>query len=89
VSRSPLDIDDLVEHWTLLPDELDLVVRRHEATRVTWPGGVVGPARAGRPRRARMGRRAHAEGPARLEMAKRLELRGEAGDGRVLASTTT
>jgi Domain of unknown function (DUF4158) len=39
VSRSPLDIDDLVGHWTLLPDELDLVVRRHEPTRLafaTW-----------------------------------------------------
>ena len=32
MSRSPLDLDDLVEHWTLLPDELDLVVRRHEPT---------------------------------------------------------
>jgi Domain of unknown function (DUF4158) len=39
VSRSPLDIDDLVEHWTLLPEELDLVVRLHEPTRLvfaTW-----------------------------------------------------
>jgi hypothetical protein len=39
LSRSPLDIDDLIGHWTLLPDELDLVVRRHEPTRLafaTW-----------------------------------------------------
>jgi hypothetical protein len=32
----PLDLDDLAEHWTLLPDELDLVVRRHEATRLVF-----------------------------------------------------
>lgn len=39
MSRASLDIDDLVEHWTLLLDELDLVVRRHETTRLlfaTW-----------------------------------------------------
>ncbi len=36
MSRSPLDIDDLVEHWTLLPDELDLVVRLHEPSRLAF-----------------------------------------------------
>ncbi|WP_207922501.1 DUF4158 domain-containing protein [Micromonospora sp. KC606] len=36
MSRAPLDIDALVEHWTLLPDEMDLVVRRHEATRLVF-----------------------------------------------------
>lgn len=36
MSRSPLDIDDLVEHWTLLPDELDLVVRLHEPSRLVF-----------------------------------------------------
>ncbi|WP_018800935.1 DUF4158 domain-containing protein [Salinispora arenicola] len=36
MSRSPLDLDDLVEYWTLLPDEVDLVVRRHGATRLLF-----------------------------------------------------
>jgi len=31
-----MDIDELVEHWTLLPDELDLALRRHDATRLVF-----------------------------------------------------
>ncbi|MEU4645577.1 DUF4158 domain-containing protein [Micromonospora sp. NPDC023814] len=48
MSRSPLDLDDLVEHWTLLPDELDLIVRRHEATRLVFAAWLKFYTRHGR-----------------------------------------
>lgn len=48
MSRSPLDLDDLVEHWTLLPDELDLVVRRQEATRLLFAAWLKFYTRHGR-----------------------------------------
>ncbi|MGW2894925.1 DUF4158 domain-containing protein [Streptomyces sp. NPDC001212] len=34
VARTPLDLDELVEHWTLLKDEQGLVSGKHGATRL-------------------------------------------------------
>jgi hypothetical protein len=34
VARTPLDLDDLVEHWTLLKDEQPLVSGKRDATRL-------------------------------------------------------
>lgn len=64
MSRSPLDIEDLVEHWTLLPDELDLVEHLHEPSRLLFAMGLKFYTRHGRfPR----GRGEHDEGLATSE----------------------
>ena len=34
MARTPLDLDDLVEHWTLLKDEQGLVSGKRGATRL-------------------------------------------------------
>ncbi|WP_413100394.1 hypothetical protein [Streptomyces sp. Inha503] len=34
MARTPLDLDDLVEHWTLLKDEQGLVSGKRDATRL-------------------------------------------------------
>ncbi|MEU1695494.1 hypothetical protein [Streptomyces hirsutus] len=34
MARTPLDLDDLVEHWTLLKDEQALVSGKRGATRL-------------------------------------------------------
>lgn len=49
MARTPLDLDDLVEHWTLLKDEQGLVSGKRGATRLHGPRTPLDDQQAGTP----------------------------------------